>query len=1044
MSTIVHTHRHDEWSLLDGTGTAQQYAKYAKELGMPALTQTNHATLSGSLHHYGACKDEGIIPIMGVEAYYKPDRHQMDVEHKDCYHLVLIAKNLAGWHNLIRITTEAYASGFYHKPCVDNELLSLYGKDLICTTACVNSFLNKSILKEDESSALFFLDHLKTTFRDDLFIELMPHDFDDQRYINQVLVNISTENSIPLLATVDAHYPYKEWADTQDIMLMLSTGQTMEKRKEKRDAGEEVYTFDCDTLYLMSREDVESTFERYHPDLPKSIVTESIDNTLHLLEKVEPFLIDKKQKMPKVKGSSEKIIMDWCREGMKRIGKEGVDEYEERFEYEFGVLKKNEILDYFVIVGDVVRWCAEENIRIGAGRGSAAGCLVSYLIGITLLDPIAHGLLFERFLNPDRKGMPDIDLDFQSDRRDDVKLYLADKWGKDHVADVCSHQTYQPRAAIQKLTMVYDYPYSEARAIIEELPEKTEDSLTDLCKEIETLDKFRVDNPEIWKHALRMEGQVHTLSKHAAGVVITDKPISEYMPLMKKAKGPMITAWGDRADFPIISNYGFMKLDVLSTKGLTKQEYACDLVEKFTDNERPNMNNLSIFTDPNDVDEKVMQAFIDGLVLGVWQFSGSHGWVRMIRQIRPTWFGDLAAANAIYRPGAIKSLDQFVARKWGKEKINYFHESVEDVLKETYGLILYQEQIMKLSQIMGNFTGGEADTLRKKISKEYRLGLAHVKNTLRTEGFEEKFLQGCSDNSINNAIGNEVWKLFLAFGGYGFNKSHAGAYAAQSYQDMWLKVNFPAQFYAAQLTYDTQDAKKKERIVGQVMREARIFDVSIKPPDINKSRFGFTLDGDSIRYGLQAVKQMGDVAVNAVVDNQPFRSFDDFRERIPARQVNSLARDCLIRAGAFDSFGMREDFTPDEYNEGEQDVLGIKLTASSRVQKYKHIIDERSLRYERYNSLDEGAGVTIGGEVIRVKEITTRGGHQMGFFEVQNGLDTFSCTAFPGEWSEFCDLIAEGTPVMVRGRKNIRERGPTILVDFMCDLEELAMALAKD
>lgn len=1035
---FVHLHRHSEWSLLDGTGTAVQYAERAAELGQPGIAQTDHGNLAGALHHYTACKQVGVTPILGMEAYFRPERHTKNETNKEYYHLVLLAKDIRGWHNLMRLASEAYSSGFYYKPCVDFELLEKYNEGLICSTACMSSYICKSITRGDELTVQHTIDKLKSYFGDDLFIEIMPHDFDDQRMLNIELVNLASDNGVPVVATVDAHYPYKEWAETQDIVLMMATGQSFEKRRAKKDAGEDVYKFDCESLYLMSEDEVRLAFKQWHPNLPSGIVDESIANTFEALDRVVPMLMSKRQKMPRVEGDPEKIVWDWCQDGLKRIGKDGDPLYEERLKYEFGVLKKNEVLDYFVIVGDVCHFCARENIRMGCGRGSAAGCLVSYLVGITHIDPIPHGLLFERFLNPDRKGMPDIDLDFQSDRRDEVKKYLAEKYGEDHVADICAFQTFKPRAAIQKIARVYDL-HKEAKVVSDTIDEKETMELERLATLNPTLEKFSVDHPDAWTHACRVQGQTSTLSKHAGGVVITDKPIAEYMPTMNDKKGGTLTQWGARADFNIIDDYGFMKIDVLGLKGLAMQEYACDLIEKRT-GERIRLNQLPVCADPHATQEKTLQAFTEGLVLGVWQFSGSPGFAKLARSFRPDWLGDLGAANAIYRPGPLggKVHEHYTKRKFGQEKVHYYHESAEEALKETYGLIVYQEQIMELAKRMGNFTGGEADTFRKAISKEYRLGMAHVVKFLEDKGYKEQWWTGCRENGVKDAVIEEVWKNIIAFGDYGFNKSHAYAYAVQAYQDMYLKVNYPAEFYAALLTFDPALAQK-------VIREARTFDVAVLPPDINKSGYGFGIDNGSIRVGLKAVKNVGDAAVAELLAKQPFRSYEDLEERAIKRAVNKKVKTALLAAGAFDCWGMRKDWSFDEINEGEVENLSVRLTQAQSLTKYNDMISSRITTEDRFNQLPDSVGVTVGGEILNKREITTKGGRKMGFFEVQFGTNHWSCTMFPNEWPEFVDLIYEGSPVMIQGRKNVRDNGDeSVVVDEMCGVEELALALAQE
>ncbi len=1033
--SLVHLHRHSEYSLLDGTGTAPQYAALAAAMGQEALAITDHGTLAGALHHYEACNELGVKPIMGMEAYFKPNRHLKDNDNKKYYHLVLHAKNLTGWRNLMRISSEAYKTGFYYKPCVDFELLRLFGEGLICSTACVSSYLNQAILTADSTAVDNTIAELQSIFDDDLYIELMPHDFDDQRLLNIELVNLANDKSIPFIATIDAHYPYKDWADTQDILLMIATGQSLAKRKKKKEAGEDLYTFDCDTLYLMSEEQVYETFAQYHPHLTHDTVREAVKTTQYLADTVERLEISKAPKRPKFDGKSEDTVLAWCAEGMERIGKQDDQEYIERLEYELSVLRKNNAVDYFAIVGDICRYANNNGIRLGAGRGSAAGCLVSYLIGITQLDPIAHGLLFERFLNPDRNEAPDIDLDFQSDKREVVKQYVSDKYGADHVADICSHQSFKPRITIQKVSRVFDL-HKEAFLVTDTIDPLERKQLEDLRKLNPLLDKYAKDHPEPWRHAVRLQGQVHTKSKHAGGVVVTDKPISDYMPTAIGSNGETITEWSASAEFNIIGEYGFDKIDFLGISGLQMQEYACDLIEKRT-GERIKLNELPVLKDPWSVEQDVLDGFAKGFVLGVFQFTGSPGFARLIKSIGANWLGDIGAANAIYRPGPLgANVDKkYAERKFGREKVSYYHESVEATLKETYGLIIYQEQIMELVKQMAGFTGGEADNFRKAISKEYRLGLEHVRLFLEDKGYKEKFWQGCRDRNISDVIAEEVWHNILAFGDYGFNKSHAYCYAVQAYQDMYLKVKYPAEFYAALLTHDPDLSPK-------VLREARKFDVDIKSPDINKSSFGFTIDDGAIRYGLKAVKNLGDKGVKAILDGQPYRSIDDFLDKVPPRACNSRARESLIKAGAFDMFGAREGWNPIEVSEGEKESIGIAVSETNVLKKYNSIIDQYATKDIIVSHLDDGAPVVAAGEIVEVKEWKSRSG-PMGFFTVEYEDNNWSCTAFNDLWTQNLDLIQVGKPVILRGRKNTFKDKESIIVDAICHIEELAMEITN-
>lgn len=1035
MKSICHTHRHSEYSLLDGCGTAKQYAERALELGQTSLTVSDHGTLAGTLHHYKACNEVGIKPILGMESYFKPNRHLKNNDHKEYNHLVLIAQNLEGWKNLMRISSESYKTGFYYKPCLDYELLEKYSEGLICTTACVSGYHNRNILRGDDNSVAEYLGFLIETFKDNLYMELMPHDFDNQRLLNIENIGLANRLGIPLLGTIDAHFPYEQWSATQDILIMVATGQSFEKRKiKKEDSGEDTYLQGCPTAYLMSREEAESTFNKYHPDIPSYMISQALDNTLVLADSVKHLEISKASKRPKYDGDSEKTLLSWCEEGMKRIGKSGDKVYEDRLEYELSVLRTNDAINYFAIVGDICRWANDNGVRMGAGRGSAAGCLVSYLVGITQLDPIAHGLLFERFLNPDRKEAPDIDLDFASDKRGTVKAYAAEKYGEGHVADICSYQTFKPRITLQKISRVFDLDAFKITKSIDDLEKRP---LEVLSKENELIGEYANKYPDAFLHACRLQGQVHTVSKHAGGVVITNEPLSDDMPTqVVGGKGDVRTQWAASADFNIISEYGWDKIDFLGITGLDTQEYACDLIEERT-GERVKLNQLPILKDPYATDPKVLDIFNKGLLLGVFQFTGSPGWIKLAKEVQPTWFGDIAAMNALYRPGPLASkVDKsYAARKWGREQVTYPHESTEVVLKETYGFILYQEQIMDLVKVMANFTGGQSDNFRKAVSKEYRLGLEHVRKFLEDKGYKEQFWQGCNDNGIADDIADQVWKSILAFGDYGFNKSHACGYAAQSYQDAFLKAYYPTEAYASILTFDPD-------LAPRALRESRAFEVNIKPPDINKSKFGFTTDGESIRFGLKAVKNLGDKGVSQVLLERPFRSYEDFTERIPPRSCNSRARQSLVASGAFDSFGARKDWNAIDIAKGEKEALGISISESSAIKNYSKLIRSR-ISHNDVDSLEDEQSVIIGGEIIDIREVISRNG-LMAFLTVEFEENTWNCTAFNEIYLAESDIIEVGKPVFIRGKKNTYRNRTSIVISAICHVEELALEISSD
>jgi DNA polymerase-3 subunit alpha len=662
-----HLHGHGEFSRLDGIGTAKQRAARAAELEQPFLALTDHGTLSGALHHITACHEYEIMPIVGVEAYYRPDRSSRMT--RQAWHLVLLAKNLTGWHNLLKIVSTAYGEqsdggGFYQYPCVDDALLDKYTEGISATSACFQSWLAQLIRSGDSVAVRDYVQSMKNRYGDDFRLEIMPHDFEEQRMLNCEIYKISEELSVPLIATSDQHFVLPSHAATQRVAKMMATNLSFSKIEQMMERGEEPpYMSEIHpNLYISTREEMESWFAKYHVDIPKNVVDAALSETAALAQSCKPFMLDKTIKMPQVTKTpeqAEQILSGWIDEGWERILNEYPKahwddwpraEYKQRIEFEWSILSKRAI-PYMVMIGDICRWMREEGIRYGV-RGSAAGCLVSYLIGISELDPIPWGLLMERFLNPGRKGMPDIDVDVESGQRARVKQYVIDKYGQDHVADIITHERFQPKSIIQKLARVYDVPFTEAKAITDTIDIRQDDEETTLDELLpinEKLREFKGKYPEIWEHAIRLEGTIANIGKHAAGVVITPKPITEYMALERGKKGDLVTSWADSADFMVISDNGFQKIDLLGLQNLERHAYACKLIKERHGIDI-NLSKLDPARDPRIIEEDVMEIFRQGYTTGVFQF-GSKGITNLLKSIDPDHLLDLTAANALYRPG---------------------------------------------------------------------------------------------------------------------------------------------------------------------------------------------------------------------------------------------------------------------------------------------------------------------------------------------------------------------------------------------------------
>ena len=1095
---MIHLHRHGEFSRLDGIGTAKQYAERAAELGQGALGLTDHGTMSGALHHIDACRKAGIVPVVGVEAYYRPARNSKFT--RQAWHLCLYAKNLKGWHNLMRLVSISHAEiedggGFYQYPCVDTRLLRTYREGIVASSACFRSWLAYLIEQGDSVAVRSHIDTMQNIFGDDFWIEIMPHDFDDQRVLNITLSGIAAERGIPLLATNDAHFPYKDWAETQRIAKIMGHAKTLARVAKDVECGKADYLSELTpSLYLAHEEEMRFWFERRHPGLSENLVDEALKNTTLFVQRITPFMLDTSPKLPKIpdlKETTEETLKGWIRQGMARLKLEYPPAhweryprhlYTERIDYELGILISKGVIDYFVMLGDVIRWAKREGIRVGLGRGSAAGCLISYLIGITAIDPISYGLLFERFLNPARKGLPDIDVDFDSERRHEVKAYLSRKYGADHVADIITHQRFQPKKVIGDLARVYGVPLPEAMAVTESIeirPDDEETKLEEILPLNEKLQAFKSDHPEIWKHALRLEGTVANAGKHAAGIVVTPEPVAEYMALERGKKGDLVTSWSDAADFAAISDNGLLKYDFLGITGLSMHEYACKLIEQQT-GQWIDLNKLPVLRDPLEADEDVLALFREGYTIGIFQFGG-RGITGLLRDISPDTALDLIAANALYRPGPMKGgvTWEYAKRKHNTFLRRYWNDEVRPVLAETYGLIAYQEQVMKIAQELGGFSGAEADDMRKAMGKLYRIKGGRAAKDFMGR-FEAKWFRGTKQRGISREVADEIWHKMLEFGHYGFNRSHSACYALQAYQDAYLKAKHPAAFYAALLTYEDDDEKIKS-----ALREAKLRGLEIVFPDVNESQAGYTIDAKGrLVLGLAGIKGIGPNASAEILRKRPFTSFADLLERggskIPVRP--------LIEAGAVDGLADRQALLslvprpcgpkklreleqtgeplplwtvyehmkhnlklkvprelPEIFDQPEADeleriqgqLLNLPLASLNMTDAQQEFIGTRIFTPEELVHMQDGEFVVVGGEIVKATKKKTKNGNPFANVSIVFGQHEWAAKFWADSLARYEKLLKPGKVIMVSGRKDEWNGWISVVASVVTDIEAL-------
>lgn len=783
MIIVIHLHRHDSDSVLDGLGTPLQAAKRAAELNQFAISQTNHGNLNGSLKHIKACDEIEIHPICGIESYWRPNRLVREKEWRfKRWHIIFLAKNLKGWHNLIKLSSHAFSSGFYQNPCVDFDLMREYKDGIICSSSCILGPLSFLVQNGSDTEIKQWIRTALDIYSDDLYFSIMPHDFDLQRKVNLEVISYANQFGIPIVYEGDSHYPFEGWEETQKLSILIGMNQTVaeaeQKNKERIAKGEEIYELWHPGLHIMDEKEVRDSFVSNHPDIPLQAVEESIKNTDYIASRIEPFLVDRSIKMPVVKVDAESEVRKWCREGMERIEKVGDPIYEKQLEYELEVIKKRENFNYMCIVGDWIRWCRSDAplpptpddptpakkrpMRLSNGRGSAAGSLVCYLSRITTLDPIPYKLKFERFLNPERKGLPDIDIDFPTlekagNGRKIAKEYLVRKYGREKVADIMAQQRFTPVAALKSITKtLYGFksdPDEEISKICHKdsgLIDPTHDSdLEEMKNRIPQLMQWSQKYPVAWMHAVRLENGgdpfIKTISKHAAAVVITPTAVTDHIPTIRAGENEegFRTAWSETPRLSIVDDFGFVKVDALGLTGMDQQQMIIDLVFERT-GEVVDIDNLPVLKDPYAAESKVMKSLSNGLTLGVNQFS-NNGITNFIKRAKPDNIVHLAAINALYRPGPMGAQGPFhFADRKNEEEEYEIPDTLIDILDDTYGVIAFQEQVMELFETLAEYTPGQADGIRKIIAKLYRERGGKAKEAL--DKHKKEFVEKASEH----------------------------------------------------------------------------------------------------------------------------------------------------------------------------------------------------------------------------------------------------------------------------------------------------------
>ncbi len=905
MSNFVHLHIHSEFSLLDGANRIKDIPVIAKELGMNAIAITDHGSMFGVIDFYKACKANDIKPIIGCEVYVAPrTRHDKDPNLDSKYnHLILLAKDKQGYQNLSKLVSLSYTEGFYYKPRIDKEILEKYHEGLVCCSACLAGEVNQAILNNDMEEAKKVALWFKNLFGEDYYLEIQNNGVKAQTLVNQKLVELSKELNIPLVATNDAHYSRREDAYNHEVLLCIQTGKKMSDEDRMR--------FETDELYIKSPEEMSDYF---------SNVPEAIENTVKIAEKCNVefefgHTILPNYDVPEGFETHYDYIEDLTKRGLiKKYGNVGVgpmgdpnshqleqaysslpEEITKRAEYELGVIKKMGYVDYFLIVWDYINYAKTHDIPVGPGRGSGAGSIVAYAIGITDIDPIKYNLLFERFLNPERISMPDFDVDFCYEKRDKVIEYVCEKYGYDHVSQIITFGTMSARMVIRDVARVLDVPYAEADKLAKMIPNEIHITIKKAMEQNRELRDLYESDAEIKKLldiAMALEGMPRQASTHACGIVITKDPVDTYVPLYVR-EGNISTQF----IMTTLEELGLLKMDFLGLRTLTVIKDTIDLVKKD--------KNIDVEFDKDMNDPKVYKLWQEGNSVGIFQFE-SQGMTNFMKELKPDSLEDIIAGVSLYRPGPMDQIPRYIANKKDPEHAVYTHPSLKPILEVTYGCMVYQEQVMQIVRDLAGYSLGRADLVRRAMGKKKLDVMAKEREIFINGQVDEQgnvIVPGCVRNGIDEKSADKIFDEMAEFAKYAFNKSHAAAYAVVSYQTAYLKAYYPEEFMAATLNSFLGNLDK----VPYYIEECKRLNIEILKPDINESETRFTVDNKGkIRFGMGSIKNVGTSAVDSIVEerrkNGKYKSFTEFCERIQGEAVNKKCIESLIKAGAFDEF----------------------------------------------------------------------------------------------------------------------------------------------
>src|SRR5579859_6187557 len=1070
---FVHLHLHTDYSLLDGACEIGELTAEAARRGMPAVAVTDHGNLFAAANFYHQATTHGVKPIIGCEVYVAPDNHKnRGAEAERSNHLVLLCENDEGYRNLIKLVSTGYLDGFYYKPRVDHDLLARHSKGLIALSACLRGEVADALLTEKYELARKNAYRLRDIFgKGNFFLEVQDQGMEVETRINRDLVALSRETGIPLVATNDCHYLTQSDSHAQEVLMCIQTGKTMSDGQRMK--------FATDQFYFKTAEEMAQVF-RELPDAVSRTVTIADRCNVKIQRVTNPFPEFKVPEGFTADSYFEKVV----REGfvtrapmLEKLASENrlrqpLSVYESRLTSEIEMIKKMRFAGYFLIVWDFIHYARSQGVPVGPGRGSAAGSLVSYALRITDVDPLQYNLLFERFLNPERVSMPDIDIDFCMRRRGELIEYVTQKYGRDNVAQIITFGTMAAKAAIKDVGRAMDIPYGEVDRIAKMVPATigiTLDQALDEAPQLKSAINADEKLKELMAVAQRLEGLSRHASTHAAGVVISPAPLTDLVPVYKTNRDEVTTQY----DMNALERIGLLKMDFLGLTTLTVLQDAVKMVEQ-NRGVQVDLENLAL------EDEATYKLFSRGDTTAIFQFE-SHGMRDILRRYQPTRIEDLTALNALYRPGPIQGgmVDDFINRKHGKTKVAYELPQLQDILQETYGVILYQEQVMQIANRLASFSLGEADILRRAMGKKKKEEMAAQR---------AKFLGGCEKNKIPEKKAERIFNLMEEFAGYGFNKSHSCAYALLAYQTAYMKTHFPVEFIAALLTSETGNADKAVKYIN----EARGMSISILPPDVNESDLYFTPVGESIRFGLAAIKNVGENTAKAIrgsrTEQGRFKSLYDFCERIEPKFLNKRVFESLIKSGAMDSVGPRESMLASvddavaalqrvarNKESGQHGLFGggsapaapaFELRDAAPWSEHERLASEYAMLgfYVSGHPLDKYASrlaewkvVSLGqveGErngkeiavavlIVGTRPMRSKKGARWAIFTIQDMTGIQELLAFPESFARFENVLKPGTPLLLKVRVQVEEAGTRLSLQEARRIEDIVERVAN-